>query len=51
MAFDPKALAAEMVEAVRKYVKDALAPVLTRQESTDQILADLEKRVTELEKR
>ena len=39
-----------MVKAVKSYVERALAPLLTRQESTDQILADLEKRVSELEK-
>jgi hypothetical protein len=51
-----KQLGNDMVEAVADFVRRSLVPVdarlkeqSTRQESTDQLIADLERRVAELE--
>ena len=50
-----KALAQEVLDAVRKNVVEPLSArisaVAKRQESTDQLLADLDRRLAELEQR
>lgn len=50
-----KALAQEVLDAVRKNVVEPLSArilaVAKRQESTDQLLADLDRRIAELEQR
>ena len=50
-----KELAQEVLDAVRKNVVEPLSAristVAKRQESTDQLLADLDRRITELEAR
>jgi hypothetical protein len=53
-----KALGDRVIEAVRSHVARSLAPLLARldqhaarAESTDQLLADLERRIAELEAR
>lgn len=40
----------QMVEAVKEFVAAAVTPLKTRQESTDQLLADLERRIEALER-
>lgn len=56
MSPETKALGDRVIEAVRGHVARSLAPLLQRldaharrAESTDQLLADLERRIVELE--
>ncbi len=44
-------LVTDIAKSTREHVTGRLKPIQTRQESTDQLLADLERRITELEKR
>jgi hypothetical protein len=49
MALDIKAIADKMVQAVRDHTQRAIAPIIVRQESADQLIDDLERRIAELE--
>ena len=52
MAVDLKKLqpiADRVVQAVRDHVQRAVAPIMRKQESTDQLIEDLERRISELE--
>lgn len=43
-------LVQRVVESVKEFVFAAVTPLKTRQESTDQLIADLERRIEALER-